>query len=107
MRFRIRTIMIAVVIVGLVTALVVLWWRARDEIRRARLEMEMVRAVAEDRARSAELQVKIAEARATSSELRALSAEREVEELRRKSSTVDGDKNTKQEPPTRRPSAAQ
>ena len=39
MRFRIGTLMIAVVIVSLVTALVVLWSRARDEIRRASVEM--------------------------------------------------------------------
>ena len=50
MRFRIRTIMIAVVIVGLVTAWAVVWWRAREEIRRAHLEMQMAREVAEDRA---------------------------------------------------------
>jgi hypothetical protein len=100
MRFRIRTIMIAVVIVGLVTALVVVWSRAREEIRRALVEMQMARAVAEDRALSAEVRVKAAEARATS-------AERKVEELLRKSSHVEGDQDTNQKPPIRRPSVAQ
>jgi hypothetical protein len=62
------------VIVGLVTALVVLGWRARDEFRRAHVEM----AVAEVRALSAELRVKLAEARLKW-------AERGLEELLRKS----------------------
>ena len=44
MRLRIRTIMLAVVIVGLVTALMVIWERARDEIRRAHVEIAVARA---------------------------------------------------------------
>ena len=42
-RFRIRTMMIAAVIVSLVTALVVLGWRAREEIRRAHVELEVAK----------------------------------------------------------------
>jgi hypothetical protein len=100
MRFRIRTIMIAVVIVGLVTALAVLWWRAREEIRRAYVELQAQGVVVEDRTSLTELRVKVAEARAKS-------AEREVEELLRKSSHVDGDRDTSQKPPARQPSLAQ
>ena len=92
--------MFAVAIVGLVTAFVVLLWRDADEIRRARLEMEMERAVAEERALSAEMRVKAAEARAKWAELR-------LEELLRKSSPVGDDHGTSQKPPTRPPSAAQ
>ena len=67
MRFRVRTIMVAVVIVGLVMALMVLWWRAREEIRRAHVELE----VAKTRATLAEALAKIADARAESVEFRA------------------------------------
>jgi hypothetical protein len=91
--------MLAIMIVGLVTALVVLWWRAAQEIRRAHAEMQMARAVAEDRAMRAEMLARNAEARAQS-------AERKVEELLRKSSDVDGDQETSEKPPARRPSVA-
>jgi len=96
MRFRVRTIMIAVVIVGLATAFAVLYWRARDEIRRAHVEL----AVAKDRAVLAELQTKLAEARAKSAELRAKDALQQ-------SSHVDGVRDTSQKPPSRRSSVAQ
>ena len=35
--------MIAIVVVGLVTALMVIWGRARDEVRRAHVEIAVVR----------------------------------------------------------------
>ncbi len=96
MRFRIRTIMIAVVIVGLGTALVVLWWRARDEIRRAYVE----RAVAEDRAILADKRAIAAEARARLAELRA-------KEILQRPPHDGVDQDTSQKPPTRRPTVAQ
>jgi hypothetical protein len=96
MRFRIQTMMIAVAIVGLVTALVVLWWRARDEIRRAYVQM----AVAEDRAI-------LADKRAIAAEVRAQSAELQAKEALQRLSHVDDDRDRSQKSPTRRPTAAQ
>ena len=96
MRFRIRTIMVAVVIVGLVTALVVLWWRARDEIRRAHLEKTV-----------AELRADLAEKRAIAAEVRAQLIELQAKAVLQQSSHVDDDQDISQKPPTRQPSAAQ
>ena len=96
MRFRIGTMMIAVVIVSLVTALVVLSWRAREEIRRVHVELE----VAKTRATLAEALAKIADARAESVEFRA-------KEVLKQASHVHGDQDTSQKPRTRQPSAAQ
>ncbi len=88
--------MIAVLIIGLVTALEVLWWRAAEEIRRAYLEMKMEMAVAEARARSAEQRAIAAEARVKLLELQAKAVR-----------DVDGDQDTSQKPPSRRPSVVQ
>ena len=96
MRFRIGTMMIAVLIVGLATALAVLWWRAREEIRRAHVEL----AIARDRATLAEALTKIAEARAESVEFRAM-------EVLKQSSRALGEEATSQKPSSRRPSVAQ
>jgi hypothetical protein len=96
MRFRIGTMMIAVVIVSLVTALVVLGWRAREEIRRAHVELE----VAKTRATLAEALAKIADARAESVEFRA-------KEVLKQSSRALGEEATSQKPSSRRPSVAQ
>jgi hypothetical protein len=95
MRFRIRTIMIAVVMFGLVLALVVLWWRAREEIRRVHVELE----VAKTRATLAEALAKIADARAESVEFRA-------KEVLEQSSRALGDQDTRKKPRTRPPTAA-
>ncbi len=95
MWFRIRTIMIAVVIVGLVTASLVLWSRARDEIRRASIE----RALAENRA-------VLADKRAIAAEIRRLAVLKAMEVLQRPPH-VDGDQDPSQKPPTRRPNVAQ
>jgi hypothetical protein len=105
MRFRIRTIMLAVVIVGLVTALIVIWGRARDEIRLAHVEM----AVARYRAVLAERRAMAAEARAhlMAEEARGRLVEQQAEEALQRSSHVDGDHHTSQKPPTRLPSVAQ
>jgi hypothetical protein len=94
MRFRIRTIMIAVVIVGLVTAMAVMWERARDEFRRAHVEL----AVARDRAA-------FADNRAMAAEARAHLAEQKAEEALQRN-LVDGDQRTGRKPPTRLPSVA-
>jgi type II secretory pathway component PulM len=106
MRFRVRTIMVAVVIVGLVMALTVLWWRAAEDIRSAHAELQgtrvanseirMALAVAQARADAAEQRAIAAEARAESLELQAKSAQR-----------VDGDRDTSQKSHTRPPTAAQ
>jgi type II secretory pathway pseudopilin PulG len=85
MRFRIRTIMIAIAIVGLVTALAVQSWRAQ----RQRVARELF---ASDFA--------VAEARANLVELRAKA-------VLQQSSHVDHDQDTSQKLPTRQPSAAQ
>ena len=106
MRFRVRTIMVAVVIVGLVMALTVLWWRAREEIRRANIELQGTR-VANAEIRMA---LAVAEARARSAEQRAIAAEARAEllELQAKAvQDVDGDQDTSQKPRTRPPTAAQ
>jgi hypothetical protein len=85
MRFRVRTIMVAVVIVGLVMALTVLWWRAREDMRGAHAEVQATRianaeitmalAVAQARAHAAEQRAIAAEARAESLELQAKAAQ--------------------------------
>src|SRR5580693_3981748 len=99
MRFRIRTIMIAIAIVGLVTALVVLRSRARDEIPRAYVDMKMEMAAAEARARSAEQ-------RAIAAEARAKLLEAQARAVLERSSHVDKDRDTSQKSPTRQPPAA-
>jgi hypothetical protein len=82
MRFRVRTIMVTVVIVGLVMALTVLWWRAQQDIRSAHVEMQAARLV------NAEIRMAldVAVARAQSAEQRAIAAEASAEllELRAK-----------------------
>jgi hypothetical protein len=89
--------MIAVVMFGLVSALVVLWWRARDEIRRAKVEV----AVAEERAIRAEKRAIAAEVRAQLVELRAKAV------LQRTPQDVDGDQDKSRKPPIPRPTVAQ
>jgi hypothetical protein len=106
MRFHVRTMMIAVVIVGLVTALTVLCWRGREEIRRANLELDGTR-VANGEIRMA---LDVALARAHSAEQRAIAAEARAKllELQAKAvQEVDGDQDTSQKPRTRPPTAAQ
>jgi len=88
--------MIAVVIVGLVTALVVLSWRALEELRRADLEL----ALAEDRAILAEMQTEVAEAHA---KFQVTRADKALQQL----AHVNGDQDTSQKPPSLRPSVAQ
>jgi hypothetical protein len=110
MRFRVRTIMIAIVIVGLVMALVVLWRRAAEDLYRTQIELQgtrivnaelrMAMDVAQDRARSAEQRAIAAEARANAAELRA-------KEALQQSSRVDGDPGMIHKPPTQAPSVAQ
>ena len=95
MRFRVRTIMVAVVIVGLAMALTVLCWRAQEDIRRAEVELQLTRVcnseirmaltVALERARSAEQRAIAAEARAQLLELQANAIQ-----------DVDGDQDTGQ-----------
>jgi type II secretory pathway component PulM len=92
MRFRVRTIMVAVVIVSLVMALTLLWWRAEQDIRSAQVEMQAARLV------NAEIRMAldVAVARAHSAEQRAIAAEARAEllELRAKAvQDVDGDRD--------------
>ena len=106
MRFRIRTIMVVVVIVGLVMALTVLWWRAQEEFRRANIELQGTRfANAEIR-----MALEVTEARFRSAEQRAIAAEARAEllELQAKAiRDVDGDQDTSQKSRSRPPTAAQ
>ena len=103
MRFRVRTIMVAVVIAGLVMALTVLWWRAAEDIRSAHAEMQAIRI--------ANAQISMASAaRAHAAEQRALVAEGRVQMLELQAKAVqdmDGDQDTSQKPRTRPPTAAQ
>jgi hypothetical protein len=96
MRFRIRTIMIAVVFVGLVLAFVVLWRQARDEIRRAHVEIAVARELAIQ-----------AETRALAAEARAQVVEQQAKAILERSSQDAGDlPEAAQKSPTRRPNAA-
>ena len=100
MRFRVRTIMVAVVIVGLVMALTVLCWRAQEDMRRAHLELRGTQVA------NAEIRMAlgVAEARARSAEQRAIAAESRAEllELQAKAvRDVDGDQDTSQKPRNR------
>jgi type II secretory pathway pseudopilin PulG len=106
MRFRVRTIMVAVVIVGLVMALTVLWWRAAEEVRSAHAEMQATR-LANDEIRMA---LAVAEARALSAEKRAIAAEARADLLKLQAKAiqdVDVDQDTSQKPRTRPSAAAQ
>jgi hypothetical protein len=93
--------MIAIAIVGLVMALVELWWRAAEDLYRTQIELQgallvnaeirMAMDVAQDRARSAEQRAIAAEARANAAELRAKGAIQQ-------SSHVGDDQDTNQKP---------
>jgi hypothetical protein len=97
MRFRVRTIMVAVVIVGLAMALTVLCWRYQEDIRRTQLELEGTR-IANTEIRMA---LEVAQDRARSAEQRAIAAEARAELLELQSKAVQdvgGDRHTNQKP---------
>ena len=86
--------MIALVIFGLVSALVVLWSRAGDEIRRATSRWRLLRSARFER-RSEPSPLLFAQA-----------AELQAKEVLERSSHVDGDQDTSQKPPNKRTSVA-